>query len=43
MNLCGKQSIYQHMLLQWQQGLYVPKVHQPNEPWAQQKVKKLFS
>jgi hypothetical protein len=43
MNLYDKNPIYPQMLLQWQQGLYAPKVHQPNEPWAQQKVKKLFS
>jgi hypothetical protein len=43
MNLGDKQPIYEQMLPQWQQGLYAHKVHQLNEPWAQQKVKKLFS
>jgi len=43
MNICCNQSIYQQMLLQWQQGLYAPKVHRLNEPWVQQKIKKLFS
>ncbi len=43
MNIRCKRLIYEQMLLQWQQDLYVLKARQPNEPWGQPKIKKLFS